>query len=111
MQAIEAHVFHHGYAYRQGGDEYLTLLPSMSAPLAVAFVDELRRKLADLAYPDIAEKTTASIGLCIVDSDCPLTDRELLDRANRAKQFAKKGARTALRLTAGFASSIKNWRL
>src|SRR6516162_9933128 len=23
MQALEAHVYHHGHAYRQGGDEYL----------------------------------------------------------------------------------------
>lgn len=89
MQAIEAHVFHHGYAYRQGGDEYLILLPSLSRPLAIGFLDELRHKLAGLSYPDIAETTTVSIGLCVVDPDCPLTDRELLDRANRAKQFAK----------------------
>ncbi|MFO0811241.1 MAG: GGDEF domain-containing protein [Gemmataceae bacterium] len=89
MQAIEALVFHHGYAYRQGGDEYLILLPSLSQPLAIGFLDELRRKLAGLSYPDIAERTTVSIGLCVVAPDCPLTDRELLDRANRAKQFAK----------------------
>jgi diguanylate cyclase (GGDEF)-like protein len=89
MQTVEAHLFHHGHAYRQGGDEYLILLPSLSRPLAVAFLDELRRKLAGLAYPDVEEKTTVSIGLCVVDSDCLLTDRELLDRANRAKQFAK----------------------
>jgi diguanylate cyclase (GGDEF)-like protein len=96
MQAMEAHAFHHGYAYRQGGDEYLILLPSLSRPLAVAFLDELRCKLADLAYPDVAEKTTASIGLCIVDSDCPLTDRELLDRANLAKQFAKENGKNRI---------------
>ncbi len=96
MQAMEGHVFHHGHAYRQGGDEYLILLPSLSRPLAVAFLDELRCKLADLAYPDVAEKTTVSIGLCIVDSDCPLTDRELLDRANRAKQFAKQSGKNRI---------------
>jgi len=89
MQTVEAHLYHHGYAYRQGGDEYLILLPSLSRPLAVAFLDELRCQLADLAYPEVTEKTTVSIGLCSVDSDCLLTDRELLDRANRAKQFAK----------------------
>ena len=68
----------------------MILLPSLSQQLSISFLDELRCKLADLSYPDIAEKTTVSIGLCIVDSECPLTDRELLDRANRAKQFAKK---------------------
>jgi diguanylate cyclase (GGDEF)-like protein len=96
MQTVEAHLFHHGYAYRQGGDEYLILLPSLSRPLAVAFLDELRRKLANLAYPDVKEKTTVSIGLCVVDSDCLLTDRELLGRANRAKQFAKEKGKNCI---------------
>jgi diguanylate cyclase (GGDEF)-like protein len=93
MQAIEAHVFHHGYAYRQGGDEYLILLPSMSRSLAIQFLDELRLKLAELSYPEIPEKTTVSIGLCIAESDCPLTDRELLGRANQAKDFAKRSGK------------------
>jgi diguanylate cyclase (GGDEF)-like protein len=96
MQAIEAHVFHHGYAYRQGGDEYLVLLPSLSKPLSIAFLDELHCKLAGLSYPEIEEKTTVSIGLCIADPDCPLTDRELLDRANRAKQFAKQKGKNCI---------------
>jgi diguanylate cyclase (GGDEF)-like protein len=96
MQAIEAHLFHHGYAYRQGGDEYLILLPSLSRPLSINFLDELRGKLASLSYPDIADKTTVSIGLCIVEPDCPLTDRELLDRANRAKQFAKQNGKNRI---------------
>ena len=39
-----------------------------------AFLDELRCKLANLKCPDIEGKTTVSIGLCIVESDCPLTD-------------------------------------
>jgi diguanylate cyclase (GGDEF)-like protein len=56
MQALEAHVFHHGYVYRQGGDEYLVLLPSLSRELSIAFLDELRCKLADLSYPEVAEK-------------------------------------------------------
>ncbi len=89
MQSIEAHVFHHGFAYRQGGDEYLILIPSFSRQMAIRFLDELREKLANLTYPEMAERATVSIGLCIVDPDCPLTDRELLDRANKAKEFAK----------------------
>jgi diguanylate cyclase (GGDEF)-like protein len=96
MQAMEAHMFHHGYAYRQGGDEYLLLLPSLSGSLSIRFLDELRVKLAALSFPDIAEKTTVSIGLCIADADCALTDRELLDRANRAKQFAKQSGKNCI---------------
>ncbi len=96
MQTVEAHVFHHGYAYRQGGDEYLILVPSLSRPLAIGFLDELRCKLANLEYPDIQGNTTVSIGLCIVEADCPLTDRELLARANQAKQFAKEHGRNCI---------------
>ncbi|MCI0455485.1 MAG: GGDEF domain-containing protein [Gemmataceae bacterium] len=96
MQTVEAHVFHHGYAYRQGGDEYLILIPSLSKALSVAFLDELRCKLADLEYPDIKGRTTVSIGLCIVEPDCPLTDRELRDRASQAKQFAKDRGRNCV---------------
>jgi len=96
MQTVEAHVFHHGFGYRQGGDEYLILVPSMSRALAVVFFDELRSKLAGLNYPDIDGKTTVSMGLCVVESDCPLTDRELRDRASQAKQFAKNQGRNCI---------------
>lgn len=96
MQAMEAQVFHHGYAYRQGGDEYLLLIPSLSKPLAVAFLDELRQKLAALNYPEIVERTTVSIGMCVVEPDCPLTDRELRDRAVHAKNFAKANGKNCL---------------
>lgn len=96
MQTIEAHLYHHGFAYRQGGDEYLILLPSLSKPLALAFLDELRVKLADLNYLEIDGPTTVSIGVCIAEPDCPLTDRELRDRANQAKKFAKEHGKNCL---------------
>lgn len=89
METLEAHVYHHGFAYRQGGDEYLVLLPSLSKEFAIAFMDELRGKIADLKYPEIAAATTVSIGVCVAEADCPLTDRELRERANQAKNFAK----------------------
>jgi diguanylate cyclase (GGDEF)-like protein len=89
MQTLEAHVYHHGFAYRQGGDEYLVLIPSLSKELALAFLDELRGKIAALKYPEIDQTTTVSIGVCVAGPDCPLTDRELRDRANQAKKFAK----------------------
>ncbi|HXG10458.1 MAG TPA: GGDEF domain-containing protein [Gemmataceae bacterium] len=101
MQTLEAHVYHHGYAYRQGGDEYLILLPSLSRKLAIEFLDELRSKVAGLKYPDIEESTTVSIGLCIAEPDCPLTDRELRDRANEAKKFAKKQGKNCIAIFEG----------
>jgi diguanylate cyclase (GGDEF)-like protein len=96
MRALEAHVAFHGHAYRQGGDEYMILLPGLSHDLAVLFLDELRRKLGGLAYPDVPEKTTVSVGLCVADADCPLTDRELRERANGAEAFAKKAGRNCI---------------
>lgn len=101
MQTLEAHVFHHGYAYRQGGDEYLILVPSLSKNLSITFMDELRCKLAELKYPEIDDQTTASIGLCIVESDCPLTDRELRDRASQAKRFAKEKGKNCIAMYDG----------
>jgi diguanylate cyclase (GGDEF)-like protein len=96
MRALEAHVAFHGHAYRQGGDEYLLLLPGLSRELAVAFLDELRQKLAALEYPDVLQRTTVSIGLCVADPDCPLTDRELRERANLAEGFAKHAGRNCI---------------
>lgn len=96
MQSVEAHVFHHGYAYRQGGDEYLILIPSLSKNLAIAFMDELRCELATLKYPDIDGVTTVSIGVCLVEPDCPLTHRELRDRASQAKHFAKEKGKNCI---------------
>jgi diguanylate cyclase (GGDEF)-like protein len=96
MRTLEAHLAFHGYAYRQGGDEYMILIPSISEQLAVAFLDELRHKLGTLTYPEAAERTTVSIGLCVADCDCPLTDRELRDKANLAEAFAKRAGRNCV---------------
>jgi len=91
MKALEAQVFAHGYAYRYGGDEYVLLLPNLTYELAECFLDNLRRNLADIQYPEgIKERTTVSIGFCYVEPDCPLTDREIEERANKAKNYAKK---------------------
>jgi diguanylate cyclase (GGDEF)-like protein len=89
MQCLEAHVHFHGQVYRQGGDEYLVLLPGFSRSFAIAFLDELRQKVSQVKYPQINRNTTISIGLCIADPDCHLTDRELQEMANKAKERAK----------------------
>src|SRR5262249_38713328 len=96
MAALEAHVYHHGFAYRQSGDEYLLLVPSMSRPVAITFLDELRAKLANLEYPEIEGTTTVSIGLCLAEPDCHLADRELPERANLAKKCAKEHAKNCI---------------
>jgi len=101
MQTLEAHVYHHGFAYRQGGDEYLILLPSLSQPLVLAFLEELRCKLAALKYPEIEGSTTVSIGVCSAQPNCSLTDRELRDRANDAKKFATDKGKNCIAVKGG----------
>jgi diguanylate cyclase (GGDEF)-like protein len=96
MHTLEAHVYHHGYAYRQGGDEYLLIVPSMSRKMAISFIDDIRLEVAALEYPEIPERTTVSIGLCVVGADSPFTDLELLGKANNAKKFAKDSGRNRI---------------
>jgi diguanylate cyclase (GGDEF)-like protein len=89
MEAIEAHVFCHGHAYRFGGDEYLLTLPNMAHGWAVEFVRALQARVAGAVYRGIRRPPTISVGLCVIDVDCFLTDREVLARANQAKNYAK----------------------
>ena len=90
METLESHVFGRGYGYRQGGDEYLILLPSVSLDGAISILDELRQKFAELEYLNIPERTTVSIGLCHVGQGCFLTDKEVLEKATKASAHAKQ---------------------
>jgi diguanylate cyclase (GGDEF)-like protein len=90
METIESHVFGRGYGYRQGGDEYLVLLPSVPFDGAIRTLDELRQKVAGLEYVNISERTTVSIGLCHVGQGCFLTDKEVRERATQASAHAKQ---------------------
>lgn len=96
MQSLEALVFEHGYAYRYGGDEYVVLLPNLSYELGLHFLDYLRLHLSNIEYREIESRTTVSIGFCCIDSDCPLTDREVEERANTAKNFAKDNGKNRI---------------
>ena len=89
MELLEAHVFAHGHAYRFGGDEYVVLLPNYPREDAVRLVRRFQSALRELPLPGIEETPTVSAGICPVDPDCILTDREVLERANRAKNHAK----------------------
>lgn len=97
METIESHVFGRGYGYRQGGDEYLILLPSVSFDGAIGILDELRQKVAELEYLGITERTTVSIGLCHVGQGCFLTNMEVRERATKASAYAKQPERDKAR--------------
>jgi diguanylate cyclase (GGDEF)-like protein len=95
MELLEAHVFAHGHAYRFGGDEYLLLLPNMTNEWLLPFMAALQGRIAGSRFIGIESVPTVSVGLFVVDADCWFTDREILSRANDAKNFAKahrKGA-------------------
>lgn len=89
MAKLEAHVFKHGYAYRHGGDEFVLILPNMAFDMALVFLDILRRDIENLRYSGIEGGATISIGFVYIDSYCFLTDREVVEKANTAKKFAK----------------------
>jgi len=89
MEAMEAHVFGHGHAYRFGGDEYVILLPNMGRAWAVDFLRGLQARIAGSSYRRIPKGPTISLGLAVALVDTALIDRELLERANAAKGHAK----------------------
>ena len=96
MELMESHLYTHGQGYRYGGDEYILLLPNFSLAMGVCFIKEFQQKLRMITYRGVAEKTTVSIGALFVPSDCFLTEREVEDRANRAKNFAKKNGKNCI---------------
>ncbi len=96
MELMESHLYTHGQGYRYGGDEYILLLPNLSLAMGVGFIKEFQQKLRMITYRGITEKTTVSIGALFVPSDCFLTEREVEDRANRAKNFAKKNGKNCI---------------
>ena len=97
MFAVEAHVNARGHAYKQGGDEYIVLLPNAGRAEAVAILSSLQAKVLALSFgPLITEKITTSIGLCTIGDDCHLTDREVLEAMNRAEAHAKKNDKNCI---------------
>jgi diguanylate cyclase (GGDEF)-like protein len=90
MEVLEAHMFAHGHAYRFGGDEYPLLVPNVERAQGLRFLCELQDRLAVTEYIGIEHRPTISIGLCHVSVDCPLTDIEIVEHANKAERFAKR---------------------
>lgn len=93
MRTLEAHIYGHGYAYRFGGDEYAILMPNADADLALNFIGQLRKRTGVLRFLATDKTITVSVGLCVAHEDCHLTDQELLQKAERAKNFAKTEGR------------------
>jgi diguanylate cyclase (GGDEF)-like protein len=89
LELLESWVFGHGHAYRFGGDEYVIVLPNVSRQMAVVMLDELRQRVLEARFRSKEVRLSITQGVCRVDPECPLTDREILARSNAAKAFAK----------------------
>ncbi|HEY4697402.1 MAG: hypothetical protein A3J49_04050 [Gallionellales bacterium RIFCSPHIGHO2_02_FULL_57_16] len=101
MRALEAIVFGKGFAYREGGDEYLVILPNSDNREALQFFEALRKHLASVTYPIEIDGPTVSVGVCTVSPSDRKTPRQIQEFANHAKAHAKTGGRNRV---AGYAA-------
>jgi diguanylate cyclase (GGDEF)-like protein len=98
MRELEAYCYRRGYAYRQGGDEYLVLLHNATAVEAEHFFAGLHQHLAEIHYPPTIEANpTVSIGYHVIDGNDEVTVFEAQRRANEAKDAAKAAGRNTTR--------------
>jgi diguanylate cyclase (GGDEF)-like protein len=88
MLLLEAHTSSRGFAFREGGDEYVLVLPNVDRDEASRFLEKLRGAVASTPFG--SRSLTVSIGGFVVTDDCPLTSSEARKRANEAKNEAKK---------------------
>jgi len=89
MRSIERSTFGHGSAYRHGGDEFVILSPSADTNVGLALMFRLQRDLERTTFEGVPQQPSVSMGLCVVNPDSPLTDRETLRWAVSAKKEAK----------------------
>lgn len=80
-----------GYAYRQGGDEFVVILANYSAKEIIAFAETLRSEFEVYCFKTIGEKekVTVSIGFAIRPTNGRSYD-DVLSVANKAKLKAKE---------------------
>jgi diguanylate cyclase (GGDEF)-like protein len=79
---------------RMGGEEFVIVLPEMSAERAVDVCSRLAERIRTQAWPGGApERVTASIGIAASTPQAPLTPAELLQRADEALYEAKRTGR------------------
>jgi len=96
MNTLESHFYSHGFVYRYGGDEYTFILPNMEMELAIHFMKSLMSKIALNKYGKINKNPTISIGMYQVKCDNIFTEREIEEKANRAKNHAKHNGKNGI---------------
>ena len=76
--------------FRFGGEEFVVILESISAPMAQTTLDKFRELIANLQFPQIGQ-VTISIGYSLVtESDYPA---QVLEQADQALYYAKEYGR------------------
>ncbi|PRQ01032.1 Response regulator PleD [Enhygromyxa salina] len=98
QQGLEAHVFFRGRAYREGGDEYILLLPNMSYEGARQFLCELQRRMTKIRYrlSALRSNPTVSIGFVTLNPGSIITAREAREKATHALLEAKDAGRNRI---------------
>lgn len=88
---VAAAVQRHGFAYAEGGDEVVMVLPNTSTALATTFAEELRRRIED--HPFAIESASTHITVSIGLASSTTGSTQLTERANLAKAEAKQRGR------------------
>jgi diguanylate cyclase (GGDEF)-like protein len=88
---VAAAVHRHGFAYAEGGDEVVIVLPNTSTSLAAAFAEELRHRIE--GHPFVIDGANAHITVSIGVASSTSNPTQLTEWANLAKAEAKQRGR------------------
>jgi diguanylate cyclase (GGDEF)-like protein len=114
MSALEAHIFERGHAYRYGGDEYVVLLPNLSAAESAHLMHAFQRRISALQYsliPDGQPKPKVSVGIFEMNDRTMLTHFEGEERAARAKKYAKEHGKNCIAIFDEGSDQLTLWPL
>ncbi len=88
---LRADVRPYDLAARYGGEEFVLLLPETSLTEAAQIAERVRLKLRSAAVPGLAQKVTASFGVCVRRRG--EKSEQLLERTDAALYVAKQAGR------------------
>ena len=110
QRLVAAAVLNQGYAYAEGGDEMIVLLPNSTLSMGAAFAESLRLALARqvIDAKGLKLSVTASFGVA-----AGFEGKSLADAANLAKNFSKAQGKNCVAVSQGekfevWASSLQS---
>jgi diguanylate cyclase (GGDEF)-like protein len=90
-QVLQASIRREDLAARFGGEEFILMLPGITAEDAAILAERLRENLENLAFPPLTTRVTASFGIAQYQPDD--TFETLVKRADEALYAAKAAGR------------------